>query len=217
MGIEHMDFAAARRAMVDSQLRPQAVTDPAVIAAMATVARERFVPKSALGFAYMDRALPLGNGRAMTPPATLGRMLVELAVQAGERGLLVGAGTGYSAALLSEMGAVVTALESDSALADTFEGLADDDVQLVRGELAAGAGEAATFDFILIDGAVETLPDPLIDKLKPGGRLCGCLLEGGVQRLVVGRRTGTAFGVKSLADAAAPLLPGFARPRAFTF
>ena len=212
-----MDYAAARRAMVDSQLRPSGVTDPTVIAAMAVVPRERYVPEAAMGFAYIDRPLPFGNGRAMTPPATLGRMIVELDVKRGESGLVVGAGTGYSVAILADMGAVVTALESDSSLADTLEQLAGTDVRIVRGDLAAGAADAAPFDFILIDGAVEILPEVLTDQLKPGGRLSGCLIERGVQRLVIGQRTGTAFGLRSLADTAAPPLPGFTRPRVFTF
>ena len=217
MGIEPMDYAAARRAMVDSQLRPQAVTDPAVIAAMASIPRERYVPPASVDVAYIDRPVQLGNGRAMTPPATLGRMIVELDVKRGESGLVVGAATGYSVAILSDMGANVTALESDPSLADTFEQLAGPNVRLVRGDLATGAPDMAPFDFILIDGAVETVPEALTGQLRPGGRLCGCLIERGVQRLVIGQRTGDAFGFRSLADAAAPPLPGFTRPRVFTF
>lgn len=212
-----MDYQAARRAMVDSQLRPQAVTDPNVVAAMASVARERFVPDSALGFAYFDRALPLGNGRAMCPPATLGRMLVELAVQPGERGLVVGAGTGYSAAVLNEMGAEVVALESDAALVAILQQQAAADVTVVTGDLTAGALGQEPFDFILVDGAVETIPEALVAQLKVGGRLAGALIERGIQRLVIGRRAESGFGTKSIADAAAPVLPGFARPPAFTF
>ena len=212
-----MDYAAARRAMVDSQLRPSGVTDPRVIAAMATIPRERFVPEAALGFAYIDRAIPLGDGRAMTPPATLGRMIVELEVKRGESGLVVGAGTGYSTAILIDMGAKVMALESDPVLADTIERLVGPDAQVSCGDLVAGAVDAAPYDFILIDGAVEVIPDKLTGQLKPGGRLVGCLIERGVQRLVIGQRTGTAFGLRSLADTAAPPLPGFTRPRVFTF
>ena len=211
-----MDYAAARRAMVDSQLRPSGVTESAVIAAMAVVPRERLVPEGALGFAYIDRPLPLSNGRAMTPPATLGRMIVELDVKRGETGLVVGAGTGYSVAILTDMGALVTALESDPSLADTLGRLVEPGVKLVRGDLTLGAVEAAPFDFILIDGAVETVPEALSSQLKPAGRLCGCLIERGVQRLVIGQRTGDAFGYRSLADTSAPPLPGFARPRVFT-
>jgi protein-L-isoaspartate(D-aspartate) O-methyltransferase len=111
-----MDFAAARRAMIDCQLRPQAVTDPLVITAMAVVPREEFVPAEIRALAYIDRSLPLGNGRAMDPPVTVGRMLTELQARPGERVLVVGAETGYTAAVLAEMGLDVTALESDPAL-----------------------------------------------------------------------------------------------------
>ena len=97
---ELMDSRAARRAMIDSQLRPEGVTDGAVLAAMGSVERENFVPEAARAFAYFDRTLPLGNGRAMMPPAALGRLLSELAPRAGERALVVAAGTGYSAGLL---------------------------------------------------------------------------------------------------------------------
>jgi protein-L-isoaspartate(D-aspartate) O-methyltransferase len=212
-----MDFEAARRAMVDSQLRPQAVTDPSVIAAMATVERERFVPESARGFAYFDRAVPLGDQRAMTPPATLGRMLVELAVQAGERGLVVGAGTGYSAALLTQIGADVVAVECDPALAQTLAQNASLGVTLITGGLAEGAPAHGPFDFILIDGSVESIPDALVKQLKVGGRLVTALVDRGIQRLVVGSRVANGFGTRSIADVAAPVLPGFAGAHAFTF
>jgi protein-L-isoaspartate(D-aspartate) O-methyltransferase len=212
-----MDFEAARRAMVDSQLRPQAVTDPSVIAAMATVERERFVPESARGFAYFDRSVPLGNQRAMTPPATLGRMLVELAVQPGERGLVIGAGTGYSAALLAQIGADVVAVECDPALAERLAEHASPNGTLVTGALSVGAPKHGPFDFILIDGAVESIPDALVQQLKVGGRLVTALVDRSIQRLVVGTRAESGFGTRSIADVAAPVLPGFARAHAFTF
>src|SRR5687768_9585408 len=119
MAIEdHMqDFSLARRAMVDNQLRPEGVTDRAVLAAMGAVERERFVPEGARALAYFDRPLKLADERTMMPPAALGRLLSELAPAPGERALIVGSGTGYSAALLREMGLDVIALESNEALA----------------------------------------------------------------------------------------------------
>ena len=210
-----MDFAAARRAMIDSQLRPQAVTDPLVIAAMASVPREQFVPTESRPLAYIDRNLPLGGGRAMSAPVTTGRMLTELAPRPGERALVVGALTGYTAAVLAEMGLEVVALESDGAL---FEQLtAVPGIRAERGDLAAGVPEGAPYDLMIIDGAVEIIPESLIEQLALGGRLGTCLFEGGVQRLVIGRRTQHGFGTKSFADAAAVPLPGFSRPRVFTF
>jgi protein-L-isoaspartate(D-aspartate) O-methyltransferase len=105
------DYSLARRAMVDSQLRPEAVTDRGVLAAMATVERERFVPESAKALAYFDRPLRLSDGRAMMPPAALGRLLSELAPRTGERALVFGTGTGYAAARLEAIGVDTDAME----------------------------------------------------------------------------------------------------------
>lgn len=210
-----MDFAQARRAMVDSQLRPQAVTDPLVVAAMAIVPREAFVPESSVAIAYIDRMVPLGQDRALSPAVSLGRMLTELRCRAGERALVVGAGTGYSSAILAEMGLEVVALESDPVLFAQLQALGG--VTGVSGPLEEGAPDHGPFDIILVDGLVEQLPDALVEQLKPGGRLAAGLLEGGVTRLVVGTRSAHGFGLKSVADASMAPLPGFARPAVFTF
>ena len=208
------DTSLARRAMVDSQLRPEAVTDRGVLAAMGTIERERFVPEGQRALAYYDRSLPIGAGRSMMPPAALGRLLSELAPVAGERALVVGSGTGYSAALLAAIGLDVTALESDPALADAGiqAGVATN-----VGDLASGWSAGALYDLVLVDGAVEEIPAALTKQLAPGGRLGGALVDRGVTRLVVGRVSGGALGLATLADADVAVLPGFARPRAFTF
>jgi protein-L-isoaspartate(D-aspartate) O-methyltransferase len=210
-----MDFAQARRAMVDSQLRPQAVTDPLVVAAMASVQREAFVPAASAAIAYIDRIVPLGNSRGLSPAASLGRMLTELRCHIGERALVVGAGSGYSSAVLAKMGLEVVAVEHDPALLDQLRTV--DGVTVVEGPLQEGAPDHAPFDLILVDGQVEQLPDGLVGQLRTGGRLAACLLEGGVPRLVLGTRSVHGFGIKSFADASMAPLPGFARPAAFTF
>lgn len=208
------DFSLARRAMVDSQLRPEAVTDRGVLAAMATVERERFVPESARALAYFDRPLRLAQGRAMMPPAALGRLLSELAPRPGERALVVGSGTGYSAALLRTIGLAVVALESDESLAASAR---DAGVETVTGKLAEGWKKGAPYDLVLLDGAVEEIPGAIVKQLTPQGRLAGAIVDRGVTRLVVGRAAGGSFGVRTLADADVDILPGFERPRAFTF
>ena len=208
------DFRAAREAMIDSQLRPQGVTDDAVVQAMGSVERERFVPVDVRPLAYIDRALPLGNGRFLPAPAMLGQLLTELQPRAGQRGLVVGSGTGYSAAVLAAVGVQVTAQESDAALAAQARELG---IETVEGSLTEGSAKGAPYDFILIDGAVHFIPDAIIAQLAEGGRLGAALVSGPVARLIIGRKAGGAFGHYSIGDTGAPALPGFDRPQSFIF
>lgn len=208
------DFAAARRAMIENQLRPQGVTDHGALAAMAAVPRERFVADDARPLAYVDRAVAIGEGRFMPAPAVLGLLLTQLAPAPGERALVVGAGSGYSAAVLAEIGLAVTALEENAALAKRARDLG---LNVVQGPLVAGHKKGAPYDLILIDGAVEHVPDALVQQLADGGRLGTALVERGITRLIVGRKAGGSFGYLSVGDAGVPALPGFSRPRGFTF
>jgi len=200
--------------MVESQLRPTGVTDPAVIAAMGEVERERFVPEEARPLAYGDRAVPLGGGRFLPEPAVLGVLLTQMELEPGQRAMVVGAGTGYSAAVLSRIGLDVVALESSPELAERARELG---IAVVEGPLQAGWRKGAPYAQILIDGAIEVIPDAIVDQLEEGGRLGTALFDQSVARLIVGLKTGGAFGYLSLADAGTPALPGFARPHAFTF
>ena len=208
------DFSLARRAMVDNQLRPEGVTHRGVLAAMASVERERFVSKSDRALAYFDRQLRIANGRGMMPPAAIGRLLSELAPQPGERALVVGSGTGYSAALLKAIGLDVVALEPDEALAAAANAAG---VETVIGDLAKGWAKGAPYDLILLDGAVEEVPEALIKQLRDGGSLAGAIVDRGVTRLVIGCVSSGTLGLRSVADADVAILPGFERPRAFTF
>jgi protein-L-isoaspartate(D-aspartate) O-methyltransferase len=208
------DFSLARRAMVDSQLRPQGVTDRGVLTAMAKVERERFVPGNVQPFAYFDRPLKIGEGRTMMAPAELGRLLTQLAPLPGERALVIGSGTGYSAAVLRDIGLQVVALESNEALAAAANSAG---VETTVGELARGWPKGAPYDLILLDGAVGEIPESLGKQLAPEGRIAGAMVDRGVTRLIVGRCTNGVIGVRSIADADVEALPGFERPRAFTF
>ncbi|HET9334876.1 MAG TPA: protein-L-isoaspartate O-methyltransferase [Sphingomicrobium sp.] len=208
------DFSLARRMMVDSQLRPEGVTDRGVLAAMGTVERERFVPEAARPLAYFDRPLKLAEGRAMMSPAALGRLLTEVEPRPGQRALVIGAGTGYSAAILGAIGLDVVALESDETLA---EGARTAGVETVIGELPKGWAKGAPYDLILLDGAVDEIPAALGKQLSPEGRIAGAVNDRGVTRLVIGRSANGAIGLRSIADADVEQLPGFERPRAFTF
>lgn len=208
------DFSLARRVMVDNQLRPQGVTDRGVLAAMGKVERENFVPENARALAYFDRPLPIGNGRSMMPPAALGRLLTEVSPKPGQSALVIGSGTGYAAAVLREIGLSVIALEADEGLASAATAAG---VETVVGQLAKGSAKGAPYDLILLDGAVEEIPAELGKQLAAGGMVVGAIVDRGVTRLIAGTCVNGAIGWRSIADADVAPLPGFERPRAFTF
>ncbi len=208
------DFAAARRAMIESQLRPVGVSDAAVLEAMDNVPRERFVPEDNRPLAYADRSLAIGGGRFIAAPAVLGQLLTQMAPKKGERALVIGAGTGYSAAVLGAIGCDVVALECSPALAGRARELG---IRIVEGPLESGHKAGAPYDLILFDGAVEYLPEPIIAQLADGGRLGAALADGRITRLIVGQKVGEAFGHLSIADAGVAPLPGFSRPQGFRF
>jgi protein-L-isoaspartate(D-aspartate) O-methyltransferase len=208
------DLAAARAAMVENQLRPQGVTDPAVLDAMGSVPRENFLPAETRPLAYVDRAVSMGGRRFLPAPAVLGSLLMQMMPVRGQRALVVGAGTGYSAAVLQAIGLIVTALDSSPELAAVARASG---IDVVEGPLEAGWTAAAPYDQILIDGAVEYIPDSIVEQLAQGGRLGTALVDRGITRLIVGRKAAGAFGYLSLSDAGVPVLPGFVRPAAFTF
>jgi protein-L-isoaspartate(D-aspartate) O-methyltransferase len=156
----------------------------------------------------------MGDGRFMPPASVTGQLLNQMMPRGGQRALVIGAGTGYSSAILSAIGLDVVALESSKTLAAQARELG---IEIVEGPLEAGYKKCAPYDQILIDGAVEQIPDAIVEQLADGGRLGAALIDRGVARLIVGRKSGGAFGYLSIADAGTPALPGFNRPRAFTF
>jgi protein-L-isoaspartate(D-aspartate) O-methyltransferase len=200
--------------MVENQLRPQGVTDARVLIAMGEIERERFLPAHTRPLAYVDRAVAIGSGRFLPAPAVLGQLLTQMMAQPGERALVVGAGTGYSAAVLAHMGLDVVALECPGELAAQAR---EAGLTVAEGPLEAGYRKGAPYQQILIDGAVEYIPEAIVEQLADGGRLGTALADRGITRLIVGRKAGIAFGYLSVGDAGVPLLPGFSRPKAFTF
>ena len=214
---EHV-FEQMRRAMVASQLRTTGVNDPRVVAAMGAVPRERFVPPERCALAYADTLVPIGHGRELNSPMALGRMLTEAHLLGHERALAVGVATGYSAAVLARLVRSVVAVEEVPELAAFARAaLAGTGVELVEAPLAQGHAAGAPYDFILIDGAVEQVPAAIVAQIADGGEFALALIEDGVTRLSVGRVAGGAFGTTAVSDAAAAVLPGFARPRGFSF
>jgi protein-L-isoaspartate(D-aspartate) O-methyltransferase len=213
------EMVAMRHAMVASQLRTNAVSDARVVAAMDSVAREAFLPADAQAIAYRDTAVPLGHGRAQNLPIATGRLLTQAELRASDRVLLVGAAGGYTAAVLSHLVDSVVALECEPALAaaarTALAGVTN--VTVVEGPLEAGHAAAAPYDVLVVDGAVEAVSDALIAQVAIGGRVVAGVVDRGVTRLSAGRRTAGGFALLDFADIDCVVLPGFARPRSFTF
>jgi protein-L-isoaspartate(D-aspartate) O-methyltransferase len=214
--VTELNYEQMRHSMVDSQLRTNGVNDPRVVAAMGKVPRQLFVPEELAPFAYVDRILPLGNGRFLPSATVTGRLLTEARVRESDRALVIGAGSGYSAAVLAELAGSVVALEEDDGLIGSAALPAN--VTRAKGPLAKGWAKGAPYDLILFDGAVEHIPSTIIDQLAEGGRIAGPVLDRGVARLEIGHKAGGGFGMLSFADSEAPpVLPGFQVERGFSF
>ena len=217
-----MDYAAARLNMVESQIRPNKVTDSRIVGAMSELPRERFVPKPLRGIAYVDEDIHIGNGRHLMEPMVLARLLQTANIGPKDIVLAIGVASGYDAAILSRLAATVVALESDAALAaQATRLLADlglDNVAVVEGQLEDGHPRQAPYNVIVLCGAVEQIPATLHDQLVPGGRLVAVLTPPGEQgKAVIAVRASGPVTTRPVFDAATNLLPGFAREPSFVF
>lgn len=220
-----IDYARARRTMVDTQVRVNDVTDTRIVDALMAVPREAFVPEARRALAYLDDDLPLnesrpgGAGRYLMEPMVFARMLQAAAIGEGERVLDVGSATGYPAAVLARLAGSVVALEEDEALAGAartnLSGLAN--VTVATGPLAAGAAGLGPFDVILIEGAAGQVPQTLLAQLADGGRLVAVVGSGRAAKCLVHEKRGGEVSVRAAFDAAIPSLPGFEAPRGFVF
>lgn len=216
-------FAAARKFMVDGQLRPNRVTDARILAVMSTLPRENFLPPGLSARAYVDEDVRFVAGRGLIEPMIIARLIQSLSVRPGDRVLVLGAGTGYGAAVLAGLGARVVAVEAEGALLaiarPALAGVvAPDAVRLVEGPPAIGFPAGAPYDAILVEGAVPMLPEALTAQLAEGGRLAAVLGAGAPRpRAVLGRRVGQAFGLVDGFDCATLPLPGFAATPEFIF
>jgi len=217
------DFAAARRNMVDGQVRTADVTDLRLISAMLEIPRENFMPAAATGLAYIDLDVPLGEG-AKTPRRLLKPMVLAKLIQAADLGptdrvLDVGCATGYAAAVLARVAGQVIALEQDQDLAQaaTAALLSQPNVRVVNGKLTDGWPKDGPFDAIVLEGATDVVPHALCHQLKDGGRLVCVLGSGPGSKAMLYRRSGEEIGGRPIFDATAALLPGFIKPPAFAF
>jgi len=217
-----VDYAQARRTMVDCQVRPSDVTDLRIIAALLDVAREQFVAPSRRAIAYLDLDLPVADGspRALLKPMVFAKLLQAAEIRETDRVLDVGCTSGYSAAVLAKLAGTIVALEEDPALARAAAenlGALGARVAVASGPLNAGWQADAPYDAILVEGASEVRPDRLLAQLKDGGRLVAVIGSAPLGKATLYRKVSGQITALPLFDAAAPLLPGFAKTPAFVF
>lgn len=214
------DFAARRTMMVDTQVRPNDVTKFPVIEAMLAIPREEFVPAARRPVAYSGENLDIGHGRVMLEPRTLAKMADALDIRPGDLVLDLACGYGYSSAVIARMAEAVVAIEDDEALAAEAErrlaGAEVFNVAVLKGDLAAGAPGQGPYDAILIGGAVEEVPQAILDQLKEGGRIAAIFAEGRLGVVRIGHCLNGHVDWRYAFNALAPLLPGFERERRFS-
>ena len=215
------DAAAARRMMVDGQVRTADVTDAALLTAMLTVPRERFLPAPLAELAYVDGDVSLSRGRALLKPMVLAKLIQAANLRSGEHVLDVGCGTGYSAAVLAHLAGSVIALEEDADFArqakEALSAVGAANAQVVVGPLTGGWSAGAPYDAIFLEGAAEIVPEGFGRQLKPDGRLLGVCGRGPATKATIYHVIEGQLVGRPIFDAAAPLLPGFKAPPAFVF
>jgi len=213
------DFAARRLMMVDTQVRPSDVTKFPIIDAMLAVQRELFVPRDKREAAYIGENVGLGDGRVLLEARSLAKMLDALDLQKTDLVLDIGAGLGYSAAVMARMSEAVVALEdTPERIAEAQDALTEaeaDNVILQLGHLVEGAAQHGPYDVIVIEGAVEMVPPGLVAQLKEGGRIACIFSDAALGTAKIGYKLNGRVTWRALFNAGAPLLPGFQAARDF--
>jgi protein-L-isoaspartate(D-aspartate) O-methyltransferase len=225
-GPDMSDFATARQRMVDGQVRTSDVTDNRILDAMLTLPREEFVPNDKRALAYLDLDLDVSEGgalkRFLVKPVLTAKLLQAAELGDTDNVLVVGAATGYAAALAAALAGKVTAIESDPALCTKGKDILGKlgfggKVTFKTAEAAAGEASAAPYDAIILNGASEIMPQTLCSQLREGGRLLGVFALTLPSRALIVTHSHGDFGNRTLFDAAAPILPGLERLPAFVF
>ncbi len=222
-----INFEQARLNMVNCQLRTNKVTHSGVLSAFESVAREEYVPEISKSIAYVDEDLALSHGRYLMEPMILGRMIQSIDPKENETALVVGAGTGYAASVLSKLVNAVVALEDEDLLVDSmneiFSSQSAENAVAVKADLNKGYPKQAPYDLILFGGAVADIPRSLLDQLAEKGRLIAVVQDSSAKdKQYLGRVTlmekhaGNVSG-RVLFDANTPLLPGFEAEEGFSF
>jgi protein-L-isoaspartate(D-aspartate) O-methyltransferase len=213
------DFATRRTFMVDTQVRPSDVTKFPVIEAMLAVPREAYVPDQKREAAYVGENLDLGSGRVVLEARTLAKMLDALDIHSDDVVLDIGCGLGYSSAVIARMADAVVAVE-EAAFADEAQSILSqqgaDNVAVVEGELQDGAAKSGPYDVIILQGAVESMSDAILDQLEEGGRIACLWQEGALGVVRIGYKLDGQVNWRFSFNASAPVLPGFERHAEFS-
>ena len=217
-----MDFAAARRNMVDGQLRPNKVSDTAILAVMEEQPRELFVPKALRGVAYADEDIDLGAGRYLMEPVVAARLLQAVQLRPTDTVLVIGCASAYNAALIGRLVASVVAVECDAESVRRSTAVLNeagvDNVAVVEGQLTDGAPRQAPFDVIFFDGAVAEVPAQILDQLAERGRLAAVVVgQRGVGKATLFEQMDGVTSSRVLFDAGVPVLPDLAHRQQFVF
>jgi protein-L-isoaspartate(D-aspartate) O-methyltransferase len=196
------DLAAQRSAMVEQQIEARGISDPATLAALRTVPRHEFLPMRLRSEAYADYPLPIGHGQTISQPFIVAFMTEAIRPQPGERILEIGAGSGYQAAILAQMGAEVYTIEIVEPLAEmarqTLERLGYKNAHVKHGDGFRGWPEHAPFDAIIVTCAPDKIPAPLVEQLRDGGRMIIPVGSGMNQELVLLRKKGDKIEKQSV-------------------
>ncbi|GAB4124592.1 MAG: protein-L-isoaspartate O-methyltransferase [Rhodothalassiaceae bacterium] len=215
------DSRVQRAAMIAGQILPNRVADDRTLAAIRSVPREVFVPKAWKGVAYVDEDIEIAPGRWLLEPMVFARLLHAANVKESDAVLDIGCGTGYSAAVLSRLANCVIAIEENPDLAakanELLSALDIHSVAVKEAPLAGGLPDHGPYDVIFMNGAVETIPDALIEQLAEGGRLLAVYRHDGLSRGHIVRKIAGTIARRDLFDAFTPILPGFERPKSFQF
>lgn len=213
------DFAARRIMMVDTQVRPSDVTKFPIIEAMLAIPRESFVPAAMVEAAYVGETLEIAPGRVLLEPRTLTKMLDALDLRANELALDLGAGLGYSSAVMAQLAEAVIAVEPIEALAvdaeAALESVGASNVVVERVPLTEGAPRHGPYDVIAVQGGIEFFPEALTDQLKEGGRVAAIFMDNALGVVRIGVKRQGVIRWRDAFNAAAPVLDGFAKERAF--
>ena len=217
-----IDFGAARLTMVESQLRPNKVTDQAVLDAFLAVPRERFVPPALASTAYVDDDLPLGGGRFLMQPMVLARLIQLAEIGPDDAVLEIGAGTGYGTAIAARLAGRVVGVECDAKLAASATArlteLGLGNAAVTEGPLAEGHRARAPYQVVLFEGRVAHIPDAIALQVAEGGRIVAVLGDGrGMGQAVLMTRNSGVLSRRPVFDAAVPALPGLERAPSFVF